>query len=270
MERCMKVVQVGVPKSGNYLLYRILKGIFHYHGVPHSSFIRNHPIHRLAKTWNLSFNEQADADVIQFTSGRCFIRIDGIFRYPIEDIDDYIKQCDHVWTHSMLCDYAISILKKFENIVYIIRDPRDVAISMSYFVFTPYVKKYYPHQFPDPFTYLDVEFDRLVKEWLLHVKGYMKAREELNIYTIFYERLIHQKEKELVRLLKFLSVDLEPLDQKLILNETSLNTMKAENPHHVRSGKSGDWRKILSDAQKKRVIQLAGPMMEFLGYSIDG
>ncbi|NJM16702.1 MAG: sulfotransferase domain-containing protein, partial [Bacteroidales bacterium] len=40
-----------------------------------------------------------------------------------------------------------SVFPKFDKIVYIVRDPRDVALSMARFQFTPYMQTYYPHPF---------------------------------------------------------------------------------------------------------------------------
>lgn len=264
----MKILQAGMAKSGNFWLYKIIQGILSHGGLENKSFIQNHPIHELAQTWDLSYKEQADIDVLDIDPHKCFYRISSVFRMPIEDIDDYIQQCNHVWTHSHFCQRSVTVLPKFDKIVYIIRDPRDRAISAAKFRFTPYMQKYYPHGDPDPDASLAHSLTGNVRSWVQHGGGYLRCRDELQIHFVFYERLLHAFGEEVADLLEYLDIELSEEAIAAIKRDVEFNTMKRENPHHVRKGRSGRWREVLTDAQKQRAARIAGPMLEILNYPV--
>ncbi len=264
----MRILQAGRPKSGNYWLYKILQSVATYGGLEQHSFIQNHPIHKLAKNWPLSYKEQAGIDVLDIEPYQCFYRISSIFRMPIEDIDHYISQCSHVWSHSEFCDQCLVVLPKFDKIIYIIRDPRDAAVSMSRFAFTPYMLKYYPHNKTDPDTYLADGLNHKVRYWVQHVGGYLKYKDTLHIHVIFFERLFHSFDTELARLLAYLEIELDQKAIALVKREVDFSTMQRENPHHVRRGKSGQWAEILTHEQKGQAVDIAGPMLRLLNYPL--
>jgi aryl sulfotransferase len=230
------------------------------------SFIQSQPIHELAKMWDLSYKEQADIDVLDIEPHKCFYRISSIFRMPIEDIDNYLDRCTHVWTHSPFCERSFVVLPKFDKVVYIIRDPRDRAISASRFRFTPYMKKYYPHGEPDPDTWLAHRLESTMRHWVQHVGGYLKHKDDLEIHVVFYERLLRSFDTELSELLDYLGIELDDEAISHIKHEVDFTTMKSKNPQHVRKGKSGRWMEVFTEAQKKQAARIAGPMLQLLNY----
>lgn len=265
----MVILQAGAAKSGNFWLYKILRSIALNSGLEQKSFIQNHPIHKLAKTWDLSYSEQADIDVLDIEPHKCYYRISSVFRYPIEAIDDYIRQCSLVWTHSPFCERSLGVLGKFDKVIYIIRDPRDHAVSTSRFAFTPYMIKYYPHGESDPDAFLAHRFEGMVRLWAYHVAGYLKHKDELGIHVVFYERLLHSFDTELSHLLEYLGIELDEEARGHIKSEVDFATMKMENPDHVREGGSGGWAQLLTNAQKRQALQIARRMLELLHYPID-
>lgn len=264
----MTILQAGMAKSGNFWLYRILQNIIHYAGLPQRSFIQQQPIYAIAQTWPLSTEEQASVDVMDIEAHGCFYRISSIFRMPIEDLDGYIAQCSHVWTHSDFCTLSDVVLPKFDKVVYIIRDPRDVALSMSRFVFTDYMRRYNPHGETDPDAFLDRTLSLRMKNWVEHVGGYLKAHQRLNIHVVFYERLLHDFDAELRRLLACLDVALSEEDIARIRQDVDFAAMHSANPQHVRKGQAGQWRQALSKRQQRRARRVAGPMLRLLGYPL--
>ncbi len=262
----MTFLQIGMAKSGNFWLYRILRDIISLSGIEYRSFIEQHPIYELAKTWELSHDMQAGIDVLDIEPQRCFYRIASIFRMPIDDLDDYVRQCSHVWTHSTFCPQSLDVLTKFDKIVYIVRDPRDVAISLSRFAFTPYMQKHRPTQESDPGSYLAARLDRIMRHWVRHVAGYLEHRDESRIHFVFYERLLHSFDAELSRLLQYLDIELEQDALSQIKRNASFQVMKDQNPLHVRKGKAGQWDQVLTRAQKRLAVQIAGPMLDLLHY----
>lgn len=264
----MRLLQASVPKSGSYWLWMVLQHVLNLGGLPQKSFIRSHPIHRLARTWDLSYPEQADIDVVQIIFGRFFFRIDGVFRMPIEDLEDYLAATSYVWTHSPYGPASPLFLARFDKIVYLIRDPRDMAVSMSRFVFTPYARKYYPHQYSDPDAYLADQLENLLREWVEHVQGYLQSRSAWPMHVVFYERLRHAFEAELGGLAAHLEVDLPPSAAEEVRQATAFARMKLRSPSHVRQGESCQWAACLTSRQQQLALAVAGPLLESLHYPL--
>jgi aryl sulfotransferase len=257
-----------MARSGNLWLYRLVEGAFRHSGMSYRGFILKEPIHEYAKKWPLSFPGQEDVDVLDVEAKKCFYRISSIFRMPIEDIDAYVQRCSHVWTHSEFCELCLTVFPKFSRIIYIIRDPRDVAVSMARFAFTPYMKKHFPHSETTPRMFLEQRFDIMMHSWTKHVGGYLKYRDELDIHVIFYERLVHSFNSEIAKLLDYLEVDLDKRGIEQIRNEASFLNMEAESPCHVWQGKAFGWVEALPTKLRKRGIRISGPMLSLLNYPV--
>ena len=267
----MRILQIGVPKSGNFWLYSILQEVVARAGIGQRSFIENQPIYELAQDWDLPTSEHAGIDALRIEPNGCFYQIWPIFRWPIEDMDNYVCQCSHTWSHSAFCEGALEVLSKFDKVVYILRDPRDVALSQSRFIFTPFIMKHCPHSYGEPSEHLDSRLDALIRDWVEHVGGYLKRRDSLDIHFVFYERLLHTFESELTALLTYLEVGIdEECAIEGIQRAVSFKSMRRENPDHVRKGRSGEWAKVLTDRQKQRAAKIGGSMLEILNYPDDG
>lgn len=265
----MLILQSGMAKSGNFWLYRILKNILDSAKLEQKSFIQSNPIYEVAKTWPLSFDEQAGIDVIDVTDHGCFYRISHIFRYPIEDIQTHLNQCRHVWTHSPMCSMSFQVFSYFDKIVYIVRDPRDVAISMAKFAFTPYSRRFIPHNEPDFETFLAKNLPGMTEYWVQHVGNHLLNKGQLNIYFVFYERLLADFDNELCNLLGYLDIQLDTEEIERIRQNVAFDAMKARNPCHVRQGKAGGWANTLTRTQQKQVVKVSGQLLDLLNYPLD-
>lgn len=266
----MAILQAGVPKSGNYWLYNIIESVAKQAEIEHRSFIQNHHIHEVAQTWDLGFAGQSDIDFLHLGAKDCYFRISAVFREQILDVEDYISQCSHVWTHSPIANnYSLEVLSKFKNIVYIIRDPRDIAISYSHFAFTPHkLNNHPPHYEKNPACYLDRRLDEMLKRWVNDVGSYLKHQDTLQIYPIFYERLLHSFDTELIKMLAYLGIELDAQALKQIKDEVTFSSMKKQSPNHLRKGKSSQWKQKFTASQKERAEKIAGPMLALLNYPI--
>ena len=250
----MHILKAGLIKSGNFWLHTILHNIIDYSDFEYKSFIENQPIYEVAKTWDIKLLKgQININCLDLTKNAVFYRISNIFRYPVDDIDDYINSSTLVWTHSPISDNALTIIQKFDKVIYIVRDPRDVSISWSNFVFSHYVRRYFPYftvDETDSATYLNKNLTTIISDWSNHVGGYLKHQKDLNIYFVFYERLLYDFDHELEKILEYLEVDLDEKARGEIKEKVSVNNMKKDSPNHIRKGKSGQWLDIYTDAQK--------------------
>lgn len=262
----MHVLQVGAAKSGNYWLHTVVSSIFREAGLGLDSFIQQHPIYPTAKSWQLSFPEQADIDVIDVEPSGCRFRISSRFYESIPDIDSYIEQSTLVWSHSGFNKTSQFVYPKFDKVIYLVRDPRDVAISLAHFAFTPYMQTHYPTRAKDADEFLRRNLSGIVGNWAKHVGSHLLATPKTEVYFVFYENLVHQFDDELRRLLIYLGLDLSADSRDRIKMETSFETMHAKSPGHVRRGRKDGWVAGLTPHQKQTVARLTGPLLDLLGY----
>lgn len=262
----MNLIQISAPKSGSYWLYTILNLILEKKGVKARSFIQSQPVYQEAKNWDLSYEEQAGVDMLDIEEEGLFYRISSAFREPVPDPQEYAAGCSQAWTHSTLCSRSPAILSLFDKRVYIVRDPRDRALSSARFAFTPYMQRFYPSPYANPKEYLNHEYERLLDQWVWHVGNYLRKQEELDIHFIFYERLLLDFEQELQSLLRYLGFFLSKEEQQEIASAVSFSTMKAESPGHLQKGKYGKWVNQLSPKQKEVALERTQPLLEMLHY----
>ncbi len=264
----MQILQIGMWKSGNFWVYNILQNVLNKAGIAQTGYMRNQPIYPLAQTWTLTFEEQAGLDHIDILRNGTFAIIGSQYRELIEDFDVYLSQTTHVWSESYFCSRTPEALSKFDKVVYIVRDPRDRAISMSRFAFKPYMKKHFPNTFGSPEEYLDKKLGRMVRNWTMHVGGYLAHMDDLNVHVVFYERLLKSFDTEFRDLLTYLEIDLSDDDIEAIRHAVDFSTMKQKNPNHLRQGKAGASTQVLRDEQLQTVTNIAGPMMDLLNYGV--
>ena len=264
----MNILQISAPKSGSYWLYTILLQILQKKDIPVSSFIREQEIYKKAKEADLSFKGQAGVDMIDIEEDSCYYRISSIFRERIEDPAVYASSTTLAWTHSTLCTKSFGIFPFFDKKVCIVRDPRDRALSAAKFAFTPYMQKHYPSSYSSSEEYFEEEYEKLVDQWVWFTGNYLLHKEELDIHFVFYERLLHDFDRELKRLLQYLELDLTEQQQKEIADAVTFSSMKDKSPKHLQKGKSRKWEKQLSEEQKFLTADRAGALMEWLNYPL--
>ena len=261
------ILHSAVHKSGNLWLSRILRAIERHAGLDHRSFVRTHPIHATARGWKLSYSGQADMDFMRILPDGCYWRISDVHQERIADVEDYVRRCSIVWCIEPVIPRSLEVLPLFDRIVYLIRDPRDVAVSLSRFVFTPHVLTNWPaHYEPSPESFLKHALDMELRDWVNHVGGWLRIRPRIPFHVVFYERFLHDFEAELRGLVEYLGVDLPRSAVSAIGEEVSFRSMHGADPDHVRKGRSGQWVSALSGKQQAHALAVAGPMLELLGY----
>ncbi|NSW51707.1 MAG: sulfotransferase domain-containing protein [Anaerolineae bacterium] len=264
----MVFLQAGIPRSGNLWVYRTIRGLFdvtrtpfHSYVAKYRDFITMSSVHDIDQTFN--------HDVVQFLD-------EGIFWDPshkstlhIHNFSAYLSENSHLWTHSHFVNAHLDQYKQIDRIVYIIRDPRDVLISNSRYMFSEKMQTYRPTPHGNTAEeFLQNRHFALVHNWSKHVLSYLKHKDELPIYFVFYERLLANFDKELRALAKFLGFDPPASQRREIKKMVSFEVMHAEKPEHARAGQAGQWGTILTEEQLHNIHLVSKPVLEFFGYPL--
>lgn len=263
----MKILQGGAPKCGNFWLYRILEEILSEIGEKQPKFIEQHPIFELAKNWELNYPGQAAIDMIDITDLQTSYRISSIFKMPILQPEEYFGKTNHVWTHSPICKKSGEIFKFFDKKVYIIRDPRDRAVSAANYYCSDYMLKYFPQEEKNPKEFLEKNFEALMTEWTWHVFDHLRYSQKYDIHICFFEGFLNDFKNEISNLLEYLQLELTEKEIQKVEKAVSFSTLKKDNPKHLKKGKSGYWKDFFTAEQAEKAEIIAGPLMRFLNYS---
>lgn len=263
------ILQNGVPRSGNVWLFYLTRHLLEVAGTPVKQFITGKKISKVLAREDLGIRRVAESDFLAIQPLRNFYTILDVYRWPVEDLDQYVAATTQVASHSPWNSASEEVYGKFSYVLYIIRDPRDVALSMSRFAFTPFNRLHRPDQFQNAKEYLDYHFNSLLHTWVEHVRGHLSRCREQRIQVLFYEQLVADLPGQL-RLLADdlgLSVSKEQIDT--VARANSFGEIAAQQPHHTHQGVWGGWRSELSRAQIRQADALAGPLLELLGYPPD-
>lgn len=267
----MRILQLSSPKSGTLWLYCILANILDANSIEQRSYIRQHPAYPAGAGWPYHFAGRADVDFL-------FIKPDGYWtrfagqEYPIDDIDEYVRQTRHIRSHSPFCTRCLDLFPKLDKIVYIIRDPRDRLISYANYIFRPervVIDSSALRGYQHAESYITGAFAHEMNRWLQEVGVYLQYQAEFNIHVVFYERLLYAFEQEIEALLVYLGLSLSPQALTALKTDVAFATMKRQHEGHVRQGQAGAWRSALNHEQKRQAIQIAGPLLTLLHYPID-
>lgn len=264
----MKILQGGSPKCGNFYLYKIIQQILLQNGIRPKNFITGQPIYSLARNWELNYPEQAEIDVFDITDLGLSYRISSIFRMPIDSVENYVAATDHVWTHSPICKKSEKLFSLFDRKIYILRDPRDRAISAAKYYCSPYMFKFFPQEITDPDQFLQVHFKDLMSEWVWHVYDHLRFSKDYGIKLVSYEGFLLDFQRELSGLLIYLGIDLSMEKRKKIQENLAFEKLQKKNPNHLKTGSSGHWRTKLTAEQKEISLKICGPLLKFLKYPL--
>jgi len=177
---------------------------------------------------------------------------------------------------------------RYPRVIHIVRDPRDVAVSLYYYSQKVRVlPDGYPiEEFVTRFLRAEVVgwADRL-GSWEDHTRSWLCLRRGKSNYCLIrYEDLLSDTARELARAAPLLQIDLTPerieravrlssatemrsLEQKQWKKWTATKDSRADIPF-VREAKSGGWKNHLSEDSIKRIEQAWWATMKELGYEL--
>lgn len=161
--------------------------------------------------------------------------------------------------------------------IYIARNPKDVCVSYFHFE----TEKAWAGNFKCSW---DDWFERFISgqvqrgSWFDHVIGWQQANHR-NLLLLTYEELLLNFDQEVIKIAKFLGIDLPENMLRQIDRNSSFETMKNSefaNMHEVeqlntfyRKGKIGSWKDHFSESQNRRMDalieeRLAGVSFDFI------
>ncbi|HEV2178542.1 MAG TPA: sulfotransferase domain-containing protein [Terriglobia bacterium] len=174
---------------------------------------------------------------------------------------------------------------RYPRVIYIVRDPRDVAVSRYYFTL-----KW--RGIPDGFPFEDFVKQRFLVAgnavlntgpWGDHVIGWLTARAEREEFLLVkYEDLKKDTAQELRRIATLLRVDpdsqriaraieLSSFDRMRSLDQTEplkwLKRGRSDVPF-IREGRMGGWRTVLPEEAVAAIEAAWWPAMQLLGYEL--
>jgi hypothetical protein len=177
---------------------------------------------------------------------------------------------------------------RYKRIIYIVRDPRDVAVSYyHYAIKLRWIEQGYPIEKFVP-RFVAAEFDLRAKwaaSWSDNVMSWVSMRSKSDGFLLLrYEDMIQNTEHELSRVACFLN--LKPTTERLTraVQLSSANHMRdlekkgaqewqltkntRQDKPFVRSAGSGDWRTLLNSAAVAEIEETWGTTMQAFGYKL--
>ena len=169
-----------------------------------------------------------------------------------------------------------------KGLIYIVRDPRDVVISYSNHLNKSIDEVIKIMNMKNTLAYSSSgQYPILLSRWDFHIQSWLK----LDTPKIFikYEHLLVNTENVILQLINFLNKDLK-FNLKIGLNEikkiiknTNFKNLQIKESvegfpeaskysKFFRSGKTGQWREILTKKQIKQIEESFSPAMKRFGY----
>lgn len=262
-----RILQAGLPKSGNLWVHETIKKALKLAGKDTLPFAAQHA--KLIRGAGIESNSRLFGhDVIDVGDNVTYACLSRSKQLLIDDLDAYISTCSLVWTHSYVTPISHEVYGKFDKVIYIIRDPRDAAVSMAHFTQTEDRKRDFKTTFSDSDDYLRKKFDANIRNWMRHVAEHIELSEKINMHFVFYERFLASFDQELRTLLDYLGLNLTDPQIEELTKEVSFDEMKKHRPGHVREGGSYKWGNTLAPNHQKYALQIATPLLSALNYPL--
>ena len=275
------------PKSGNTLVRSMLASyFFSKDGIYNFSLTKN-----IKQFPNIKLFEDLGIDITNEKEVIAnYIRVQQSFNK--KESTQFLK------THSYLFNIENNAFTNLNNslgVIYIVRDPRNVATSfanhssMSVDESTNWIiNEWILGGNLNSFDYTE-KTTLYSGTWASNYKSWKSFKSQGKYLLIKYEDLINKKEEILLKMLKFIykinkknfKVDkvkfknvidstsfekMKTLEKEIGFNESKINKKTGEKITFFNLGKKNDWKKIISPTIKKKIENAFKEEMEELGY----
>jgi len=159
--------------------------------------------------------------------------------------------------------------------IYIVRDPRDVALS--YAAYTGWSLDDIIALMANPQAAIapdEKQVFEFLADWSTHVTSWVAAPSRV---LVRYEDLLKVPETYFARILRYIGTEPDPARLARAIQHTNFATLSAQeqksgfaahrsNNPFFRTGQAGQWQTALKPAQQAQIIASHGKVMEKLGY----
>jgi hypothetical protein len=196
---------------------------------------------------------------------------------------DRISKYNVYKTHWSPYRLELKMVKK-EDLIYIVRDPRDIVCSAIGFYADP-------DSVADQVSAIRAKAARVMTEmeiakdfykfykdgsyelgvsWTEHVSGYINH----DYFWLKYEDLVDDTYGQIMRILDHLDIEIKNKRIKKAIDNQSFKKKKgyfksiqsAHNYRFLRHGKAGQYREVFLEKDKKTALELFEPILSQLGY----
>ena len=170
--------------------------------------------------------------------------------------------------------YGDSVLENGGKIIYIMRNPKDTAVSFFYnyhgLTIGDELKDLTMQKFIKLFFETDVLYFGSVFD---HFTSFWSQRSKSQLLIVFYEDLLRDKPREIRKIAKFLNVELNDEQVEMIVDATSFSTMAVKESTRLlkpeedkglvrsghkfyRKGEIGDWKNYFTVAESEMADEI--------------
>lgn len=265
----MSILTVGYPKSGNVWLNYLVRDLIPAAGGSFKQCITGHPVAEALRDEDLGIRDIHAADCVAIQPLGAFWKIGEAFKWPIDSVAAYAAGSSLTLTHEPFFPSCTDAYAAFSRRILILRDPRDIIVSFSRFLFRPAVRRHQPNPSADPDRWIAEHIAPMAQQWAAHCTGWLYERpSSLDVHTIYYERLCDDTVAELRRLAAYLQLQVDDTALDRIAAKNALAPMRQMQPNHVFRGGWGNWRSLLTESQSVLMEQLVGEHLRALGYPV--
>jgi len=283
------------PKSGNTLLRAILSSLF-FSKDGTVTFELISAIKGLENKWRLNFIEDKNPKEFLLLNknkvlSKYWLELQSKTNMQLKEEFIFLKTHHALVTYS---NYPFTIEDNCRGYFYIVRDPRDVAISWAKhsnisinksidFLMNELSATEWNHSNKSLLP-KDIAPKVILSSWEKNIISWINNKWSCPKMIIRYEDLVYNKKNIIISIVKFLNknfkIKFTNLDNKIqkILESTDFKKLKkaeeekgfkeATNGPFFRTGKKNQWKKILNKVQIKKIENKFSKTMLAFGYEL--
>ncbi|XP_041424246.1 sulfotransferase family 2B member 1 L homeolog isoform X1 [Xenopus laevis] len=180
-----------------------------------------------------------------------------------------------ITTHLPFNLFPQSFFKTNAKIIYTIRNPKDVCVSMYFFSLIAQFLEY-REDFQE-FVSLFLSKDMSYAGWFDHVKGWLSFKDNPNFLLLTYEDMAKDLKSNVIKICQFLGKELDDAAINSVVENSSFKAMKDNEmsnysavPDYIfskakgafhRKGISGDWKNYFTPEREREFDKIYQDLM---------